>query len=414
MMGSFISGMYPAFVFSGFNPVTVLKGLFKNSGKGLWLRKGLIVGQFAISILLISGTIIIYRQVQFMRNQNLGVDINQTIVLHGAISIPDSIYETFYPSFKNEVLALKGITSMTCSSNVMGQEILWSTNWKALHAVNHGAVTIFQMAIDYDFIPGFEIKLIAGRNFSKDFPSDDQSAVINTTAARLLGWNIPEEALHETVISMNDDTMQVVGVVADFHQEGLQKEITPLILLHSPRARNVYSIKVECGQSSKTIVSLKRMWDRYFPTDPFDYFFLDDFFEKQYDENKRFGNVFGIFSILAVVIACLGLLALSAYNVLQRTKEIGISKVLGASIRDLILLLSKDFLLLICIALIIAIPVSVWVMGHWLQSFAYRVSLNGWIYVIAGMISLLIALLTLSFQAVKAAMANPVHSLRAE
>ena len=229
-----------------------------------------------------------------------------------------------------------------------------------------------------------------------------------------MGWNIPDKALNETVISANGDSLKVVGVLADFHQEGLQKEITPLILFHSPRARNVYSIKVESGQTTETIVAFKKLWDRYFPTDPFNYFFLDDFFNKQYDENKRLGNVFGIFSILAVLIACFGLLALSAYNVLQRTKEIGIRKVLGASIRDLILLLSKDFLFLICIALIIATPLSVWVMGHWLQSFAYRISLNGWIYVIAGIISLLIALLTLSFQAVKAAMANPVHSLRAE
>jgi len=412
--GSFISGLYPALVLSGFNPVTVLKGLFKNSSKGLWLRKGLIVGQFAISILLISGTIIIYRQVQFMRNKNLGVNINRTIVLHGALSVPDSIYKTSYPSFRNEVLALKGIMRITSSSNVMGQEILWSTNWKPLHAINHGAVTVFHMAIDNDFLPGFGIKLIAGRNFSNEFPLDDKSALINTSAARLMGWNNPDKALNETVISANGDTLKVVGVVADFHQEGLQKEITPLILFHSPRARNIYSIKVESGQTSETIVALKKLWDRYFPTDPFNYFYLDDFFSKQYDENKRFGNVFGIFSILAILIACFGLLALSAYNVLQRAKEIGIRKVLGASVRDLILLLSKDFLFLICIALIIAIPFSIWVMGHWLQSFAYRISLNGWIYVFAGIISLLIALITLSFQAIKAALANPVASLRSE
>ena len=349
-----------------------------------------------------------------MRSQNLGVDIKRTVVLNGAISIPDSIYQAVYLPFKNEILRVPGVSHMAASSNVMGQEILWSTNWKALHEKKHGAVNVFQMAIDYDFIPGFDLKLKAGRNFSKDFTSDDKSAILNESAIRALGFHHPEDALQETVISMNDDTLRVVGVVADFHQEGLQKEITPLIMFMRPRTRNAFSIKLDPVRSSATIVSIKKIWDRYFPADPFHYFFLDDFFEHQYDEDKRFGDVFGIFSLLAVMIACLGLLTLSAYNVLQRTKEIGIRKVLGASVQDLVLILSKDFLLLVMIAFVLAIPVSVWVMGHWLQSFAYRIQISWWIYILAGLISFLIAIITLSFQTIKAALANPVKSLRSE
>jgi putative ABC transport system permease protein len=414
LAGSFLSGIYPAFVLSGFNPSTVLKGLFKNSGRGIWLRKGLIVGQFAISILLISGTIIIYRQVQFMRTQNLGVNIDRTIVLHGAVSVGDSVNNLLYQPFKNEILAIPGVSHLTSSSNIMGQEVLWSTNWKAMNGKNLGAANVFQMAIDYDFVPVFGLQMLSGRNLSKNFSTDNKSILLNRSASQLLGFRTPEEALHQTAISMNGDTMTIAGVVADFHQEGLQKEITPMILFVNSRASNSYSIKIDPARTSATISAIKKIWDRYYPDDPFNYFFLNDFFDRQYDENKRFGDIFGLFSCLAIVIACLGLLALSAYNVLQRTKEIGIRKVLGATVKDLILILSKDFIFLVMIAFVVAIPLSVWAMNHWLESFANRIHIGWWIYALAGLLSLIVALVTLSFQAVKAAYANPVSSLRSE
>lgn len=204
------------------------------------------------------------------------------------------------------------------------------------------------------------------------------------------------------------------GVIADYHNEGLQKTIQPLVVFANRRTREYYSVKMQGKSAVSTVASIKKIWDRYFPADPFDYFFLDEFFNRQYAENKRFGEVFGLFAILAIGIACFGLLGLSAYNVLQRTKEIGVRKVLGASVNSLVLTLSKDYLVLVAFAFVIAIPITGLAMNSWLQDFAYRTSIPWWIYALAGVLAILIALLTVGFQALKAALANPINSLRTE
>ena len=208
--------------------------------------------------------------------------------------------------------------------------------------------------------------------------------------------------------------MEVTGVISDFHNEGLQKAIQPLVIFPNRRTRENYSVKIEGSNVASTVASIKKVWDRHFTTDPFDYFFLDEFFNRQYDENRRFGTVFGLFAILAITIACFGLLGLSAYNVLERTKEIGVRKVLGASVNNLVFGLSKDFLILVVIAFVIAIPITAIAMNSWLQGFAYRTGLPWWIFALAGLVSIVIALLTVGYQALKAALANPVESLRTE
>ena len=210
------------------------------------------------------------------------------------------------------------------------------------------------------------------------------------------------------------DSMEVIGVIADFHNEGLQKAIQPLVIFPNRRTKGNYSVKIEGRNVASTVSSIKKVWDRHFASNPYDYFFLDEFFNRQYDENRRFGMIFGLFAILAIMIACFGLLGLSAYNVLQRTKEIGIRKVLGASVNSLLFTLSKDFILLVLIAFIIAVPVVAVAMNSWLQAFAYRVGIMWWIYAIAGALAILIALITVGFQAFRAATANPVSSLRSE
>lgn len=412
LAGTFLSGAYPAFVLSGYQPIKVLKGMFKNSAQGQVLRKTLIVGQFAVSVILIAGTILVYQQVQFMRSQQLGANINQTLVLEGAGSQQDSVYRTTFQPFKTELLHQTGIRSVTASSNVMGQEIYWTSGVRLLNDNGRNAVTLYHLGVDYDFLPAYEIQLAAGRNFSKDFPTDQKAALLNRKAVDLLGFSSATDAIGKK-LRRGGDTLTIIGVMADYHHQGLQKAIDPMIVLLRPNQRNFYSVKIT-SHPQQTIASIEKIWNRYFPNDPFNYFFLDESFGQQYKADTRFGQVFGLFATLAILIACFGLLGLSAYNVLQRTREIGIRKVLGASVQNLVFTLSKEFLYLVLISLVIAIPVTWWIMHNWLQDFAYRISIEWWVFVFAGILAILIALVTVGFQAIKAAVTSPVKSLRTE
>jgi putative ABC transport system permease protein len=412
-LGSFLSGLYPAFVLSGYHPITVLKGLFKNTGRGQLLRKGLIIGQFAVSVILITGTILIYQQVQYMRRQQLGFNIDQTLVVEGAHSMQDSVYNTVFKPFKNTLLQQPGIHTVTASSNVMGQEIYWTQDISRVGADARSGLTLYHLGIDYDFIPAYAIRLVAGRNFSTRFPTDNKAALINETSARMLGFKSSADALNGR-LRRGGDTLHIIGVTADFHQQGLQKTVWPLLILPVPDVRGYYSVKCTTSDLHQTIAGIKSTWDRFFPDDPFDYFFLDESFNAQYKADTRFGEAFGLFALLAIGIACFGLLGLSAYNVLQRTKEIGIRKVLGASVQNLILLLSKEFLYLVLISLVIAIPAAWWVMHSWLQDYAYRIDIRWWVFALGGTIALLIAITTVGIQSLRAAAANPVKSLRSE
>ena len=413
ILGSFLSGIYPAFVLSGYHPITVLKGLFRNSTSGQLLRKGLIIGQFAVSVILITGTILVYQQVQYMRRQQLGVDIDRTLVVEGASSLQDSTYQNVFQPFKTTLLQQTGIKSVTSSSNVMGQEIYWTRTVGLVDGSPKPPVSLYLLGIDYDFLPAYGLNIIAGRNFSNQFPTDQKGAILNENALHQLGFKTAAEALGAR-IKPGHDTLHIVGVIADYHHQGLQKAINPMLILPTPNARNYYSVKFATNDPQQTIATIKSAWNNYFPNDPFSYFFLDESFDQQYKADTRFGEVFGLFATLAILIACFGLLGLSAYNVLQRTKEIGIRKVLGATSQSLVLLLSKDFATLVLASLFIAIPVSWWVMHNWLQDFAYRISMQWWVFALGGIAALLIALITVSIQALRAALTNPIQSLRTE
>lgn len=411
--GSILSGLYPAFVLSGFKPVSVLKGLFKNTAGGQVLRKGLIITQFATSVILIAGTIIVFQQVSYMRHQNLGVNINQTLVLDGAGSLPDSLYQNVFQPFKTELSRVTGVMNVSSSTSVMGKEIYWTNSSKRLSTGAKGSVTLYNIGVDYDFVPSFDLKVISGRNFSKDFPTDEKGVLLNEAAARLLGFEDFSKAINEKFQSRRD-TVTLLGIVSNYHHQGLQKSIDPMIFRLVPNARGAYSIKIKTGDVQGTVSSVQKTWAKFFPADPFNYYFLDELFDQQYRADQRFGKVFGLFAFLAIIIACFGLLGLSAYNVLQRTKEIGIRKVLGASVPNVLYILTKDFVVLVLVAFVIAIPVTWWIMYNWLEDFAYRINIQIWVFGVAGLLALLIAVFTISFQAMKVAISNPVKSLRTE
>jgi putative ABC transport system permease protein len=409
--GSFLAGIYPAFVLSGYKPVTVLKGIFKNSTSGIVLRKVLIITQFITSVVLVAGTLIVYQQLSYMRSQKLGTNISQTLVIEGASAMQDSIYKGVFQPFKEDILHQPNVRSVTASSSVMGNEIYWTSGIKRL-GNEYKSITLYHLGIDYDFIPSFEMKMRAGRNFSKQVTTDNKAVLLNEEAVRALGFKSPEEAVNQKVVRR--DTFTIAGVVADYHHQGLQKKVDPMIFLLRPNSRTFYSVKIGTGDARNTVASIGQLWRKYFPEDPFNYYFLDDSFNQQYRSDQLFGSIFSVFALLAILIACFGLAGLSAYNILQRRKEIGIRKVMGASVRQLLVLLSKDFLRLVFVSFLVAIPVTIVLMNRWLEDYAYRISIKWWVFLVAGGVSLLIAFVTISFQSIKAALANPVTSLRTE
>jgi len=401
------AGFYPALVLSSFRPVMVLKGHFASGTKGGMLRKSLVVFQFTISILLLIGTAVVYTQLNYMRSRDLGFSKTQTLL------IPTN-GDKNKDAFKQAIATLPGVEATCYSSSVPGSGGAASAYSELENNKGETQKTnLDTYFVDFDFITQYNLKLIAGRGFSHSFPTDStQAMVLNESAARLLGYKTPAEALGRD-FSQWGRKGKIIGVLKDFHYQSLQQPILPLVMRYEPWFAWI-SVKVSAPNLQKTIQAIGDKWTRIIPNRPFEYNFLDEFFDRQYRAQNRFGRLFFNFALLAIFISCLGLLGLASYNTIQRTKEIGVRKILGAGVPSIVNLLSIDFIKLVGIAFLIATPIAWLGMHRWLADFAYHTAIPWWIFAGAGAIAVGIAVLTISYQAIRAATANPVQSLRSE
>jgi putative ABC transport system permease protein len=407
-----LTGFYPAWVLSNYQPISVLKGSFVHSVRGILLRKSLVVVQFAVSVCLIISTLVVWQQLRFMQNQSLGFDKDRVIVVDAG-EVPYRLRQQQATAFKKELNNQSLVISVTAATAVPGR-----TGWEGQFAYGEGStqskgILVEHIPVDYDYVKTMGLQVITGRDFIADGKADSvQSYLINGTAAKAFGWETPEKAIGKKLAASGMNG-QVIGVLKDYHQHGLQEAIRPVVLNVAPYI-NVFALRYKGNDAAEAVSQLKNTWQKLFPGYPLDYRFMDDDFQQQYAKEQKLTNAFTLAAALAIVIACLGLFGLATYAVETRTKEIGIRKVLGASVSQIAALLSKDFLKLVLIAFVIASPVAWYAMHQWLQDFAYRVGISWWIFASAGVLALLIALFTVSFQAIRAALANPVKSLRSE
>ena len=406
-----LAGFYPALILSYFKPVETLKSRTTSGGRAAgFLRNGLVVGQFSISIIIIVATIIVSRQLNYLKEQNLGFDKEQMLVLYapGGRFLADK-----YAVVREEIKKHPSVLSVAVTNTVPGKGT--GNNLVQLKNDPSKGTDMQLMSIDEEFLKTYNIKLLAGRNIdernAEDTSGDEQNVLINEAALPFFGWKKPEEAIGNL---FGGGWGRVVGVIKDFHVTSLQTKVAPMELYYARFNYAYVTVKVKTKDIGQTIASLENKWKDLTSTHPFTYFFLDEEFERQYKFENRLEKLFTVFSFIAILVACLGLFGLAAHTIGNRTKEISIRKVLGASVSGITTMLSIKFMLLVLISAVVAIPVSWWLMNTWLQDFAFKVNLSPWVFIVASLSALVIALLTVSFQAVKAAIANPVKSLRSE
>ncbi|MDX8337730.1 ABC transporter permease [Draconibacterium sp. IB214405] len=410
---SFLTGIIPASILMRVNPATVLKGKSKGHSKTIGkFRNGLVVFQFTISVILIVATLFISKQMTFLQKQNLGIDIDQVLVVEGPQEVNSETVNTESSAFRSEMLNLAAVKNMTVSTNVPGEEVMFQPVYGKLITGVNTEKKIRMIGIDQHFFDTYNLKLLAGRNFDENYNPEIREVVLNESALEYLGFENEEQAIGQKLTG-DPGEARVIGVVNDYNQKSLREKPGPMLFCNKAES-SYYSLKINAAEANQVIAELEELWNKKFAGNPFHYFFLDEYFNKQYAADLKFGSLFLIFSIMAIFIACLGLLGLSAYSTAQRTKEIGVRKVNGAKISEILTMLNKDFVKWILVAFMIATPVAYYAMNKWLENFAYKTTLSWWIFALAGVMALGIALLTVSWQSWRAATRNPVEALRYE
>jgi putative ABC transport system permease protein len=406
------SGSYPAFFMSRFMPVTVLKGSGQSKVSGGGIRNSLVVFQFAISVFLIISTLVVFQQLKYIQGKNLGFTKDQVVLLEDTYAAGNQIQ-----AFKEEVSRLGQVKSATISSFLPTPSSRSNSSFfKEGHREQENAIQMQVWDVDYDYMPTLNMKLVAGRNFDKQFATDSLAVIINEATLKVLGVGA-EDALGMRISQdIELDRPQfytIIGVVKNFHYESLRENIAALGLFLRNSTGNM-AIKLNAGDFSKTIASIEGIWNKIAPGQPFSYRFMDDSFNTTYEAEQRLGKIFVVFTVLSILIACLGLFGLATFNAQKRTKEIGIRKVLGASIGQISYRLTTDFLKMVGIAILISLPIGWFVMNKWLEDFSYHIEISWWVLVLAALMAVGIAILTVSYQSIKAAVMNPVKSLRTE
>ncbi|HXB33842.1 MAG TPA: ABC transporter permease [Puia sp.] len=425
LTGVLLSALYPALVLSAYKPVQILKGSFQNTGKGLWLRKALVVFQFTATVALMAGTLIVYRQVNYMVTANKGMDMKQTLIVVAPKNIratneDNAVYARKDTLFRAEVMRNPGVQSITTSSSIPGQNIGFILSYTS--RVNGVAKTLRlpNMEMGSGFISQLKLQILAGDSIPSDaYIRRNPILLLNEAAAAALGFPSPQEAVGKFIENKNGRGRvfqnEIVGVTKNFHQSSLKNPFTPIVFhLSDPNSTEDFEVKVNSANLPQTIAAIEKTYKSVYPASAFEYFFLDDYFNRQYQTEQHFGQVFSLFAGFAIFVACIGLFGLTLLTINQRVKEIGIRKVLGASVPNILRLIVKDFAVLIVIANLIALPLAYAGGYKWLQGYSFRTSLSWWLFALPLVSVFAIAFLTISHQVIKAALANPVKSLRTE